>query len=123
MLRFDIPKWNEYTTTLISEEDVYDDENNDYGIEEKVHVTCLYGLHDDTNVELLQQQLIPTSEINVNFNSIDIFESGNYDVVKFSVSSDQLNEINKTLTNEFDYQTDFPDYNPHVTIAYVKRNG
>ena len=50
-----------------------------------------------------------------------LFENPKYDVLKFDVISPLLNKINKKLTKELPYTSDFPDYHAHCTIAYIKK--
>jgi hypothetical protein len=49
-----------------------------------------------------------------------LFENEKYDVLKFEVVGDNLHETNADL-KKFPHTTSFPDYNPHLTIAYLKK--
>ena len=60
--------------------------------------------------------------INLSLLGVDIFPGGDskpYDVVKFKVQSQDLTELNK-LCKELPNDETFPNYVPHITIAYVK---
>ena len=52
---------------------------------------------------------------------ISLFENPEFDVVKLEVNkTPKLEEIYKNLS-EFPNSNQFPDYKPHITIAYVKK--
>jgi len=58
----------------------------------------------------------------LNLKKISIFENDNFDVVKFDIIGDsktKLNKMNAKLV-KLPHTTDYPDYHPHTTIAYVK---
>jgi 2'-5' RNA ligase len=59
--------------------------------------------------------------IKITTKNITHFETPDYDVVKFDVKSKDLVKLNKLLTDSFEFTTDYPDYHPHMTIAYVKK--
>lgn len=105
----------------INEEDLYNNENNEYGIEIEPHCTILYGIHDD---EVTEEEIIDTLKLfklfDVAFDKISAFENENYDVLKFDLNADSLHLLNKIICLLFPYTTSFPDYHPHCTIAYLK---
>jgi tRNA nucleotidyltransferase/poly(A) polymerase len=119
MLFFDIPKWN-IITSKIKNDDLYNVEG--YGIEDEPHVTILYGINNNISekdvLNLVEKLVKP--DIEVNIESIDCFENDEFDVVKFNVNSELLHKLNFVLTKKFDYRNNYPDYKPHMTIAYVK---
>ena len=58
MLYFSFSNWKEFVRNLIKEEDIYDDEENDFGYEDEPHCTILYGLHHyDSIVEDIKPYL------------------------------------------------------------------
>jgi len=124
MLYFKISKgnWKEFQS-MIDDEDVYtEDGDQGYGREDEPHVTILYGLHDDipdSTIEDLIDEIKPTKLV---LKEISIFENEKFDVVKFDitgVSEGRLSKMNAKFV-ELPHTTDFPDYHPHATIAYVK---
>jgi 2'-5' RNA ligase len=118
-LKNKISNWNE-VLKYIDPADIYDDETKDYGLEHNPHVTLLYGLKNEISVNYLKDYLgYLTSNIEIKLVGISIFENDNYDVVKFTVESDDLKQINKKLNKLPNKQT-YPEYVPHITIAYVK---
>lgn len=125
MLYFDIPNWNK-VTDIISPSDIYNKPG--YGIETGPHVTLLFGFHDDQiDVNDLKKVIKKYADrpIEVRARGISLFQSDKspYDVVKFDIECSILHKINKEL-RKFPHTSSFPDYHPHMTIAYVnKGNG
>ena len=120
LIRLDIPNWKEITS-MVDIEDVYDPSGDPHGIEENPHVTILFGLLgsiDDSDViSIINKYKYKNIEIDIN--GISAFTGKEFDVVKFSVNKTQIlqdffNELSK-LPNS----NEFPNYTPHVTIAYV----
>jgi 2'-5' RNA ligase len=112
----------------INKDDLYIDEEDDIeGLENKHHVTVLYGIHDkekytlDYILSLLPKKDRILDNINVSFNNIDIFENEKFDVLKINVTSNTLKNINKILKEKLDYTSKFEGYNAHLTIAYLKK--
>jgi 2'-5' RNA ligase/AraC-like DNA-binding protein len=121
MLNFDIKKWKEITS-IIEEDDVYDEPT--FGVETEPHVTILYGFHEEVTAkeveDLLKEKHDPADDIEIELLGISHFETPKYDVVKFDVKSDKLTELNK-LVKKLPFTSDYPDYQPHMTISYVKK--
>ncbi len=106
----------------IDKDDIYDNDDKEYGLEIEPHCTLLYGILDDKVEEeeildLLYLINCPTVEA-VN---ISVFENDEYDVVKFDVESKYLNVLNKVIESTFDNENKYPDYHAHSTIAYCKK--
>tara|TARA_R110000796_G_scaffold162503_2_gene279287 strand:- start:4245 stop:5102 length:858 start_codon:yes stop_codon:yes gene_type:complete len=124
MLYFKVNKedWDKIQS-LIADEDLYEEDGDQsYGREDDPHVTILYGLHadvPDSKIEELVDEIRPTK---LTLKKISIFENDKYDVVKFDivgVSEGKLIDMNAKFV-KLPHTTDFPDYHPHSTIAYVK---
>jgi 2'-5' RNA ligase len=124
MLYFNIDKssWGNIQD-LIDEEDIYtEDGDQTFGRETEPHVTILYGLHasiPDSDIKELIDNIKPSKLV---LKEISIFENDKFDVVKFDVtgvSKGRVSKLNKKFT-ELPHTTDYPDYHPHTTIAYVK---
>jgi 2'-5' RNA ligase len=118
MLQFSIPNWDSILDN-IDEDDIFDNEENEYGLEYEPHVTILYGFHDDTDIDKLKS-MIPDKEFSVELTGVSAFKSKECDILKFDVKSTELFELNKICINNFNYTNEFPDYNPHMTITYLK---
>lgn len=126
MLKFPDQGWDEACKTLISEEDLYKDAEGGYGFETDPHITVLYGFDQKYTGEEVQESLnnfLSTNPIRVRLKGISCFENENrpYDVVKWDVESEDLELLNSYLKTQFDYESEFDQYIPHMTIAYVNK--
>jgi len=106
----------------IKKEDLYTEKDNDkYGIEKECHITLLYGLHKkvtDEDVEnIIDKYKLPAK---VKILDVSLFENEKFDVLKFNVSCRLLHSINKKLKT-LPFTSEYPDYKPHLTIAYIKK--
>lgn len=121
MIYLDIPNWNEIIS-FINPEDIYRPEDPSKGLETDPHITVLYGLHDtvsDSDIQEVVNQ-IDSSRLNLKINGVGVFENKDFDVVKFNVESEYLHQMN-SMFRALPYSSDYPDYKPHITIAYVKQ--
>lgn len=106
----------------IEEEDLYTDpEDPSYGREMEPHVTILYGLHGDIPDEEIEEEIKKIKMPEIEFKGISSFDSKEFDVLKFDVKSSDLTKLNKKFA-EFPHTSKFPDYHPHCTIAYLKKD-
>ena len=111
--------WNAMAN--IREEDVYAPEGErDYGIQpyDEAHVTILYGLHSDIPDETIEELVNKMTAPEISLKNISLFQNENFDVVKFDVEGEDLHEMNGMFA-KLPHTTDYPDYHPHCTIAYV----
>jgi 2'-5' RNA ligase len=102
----------------IPDEEVSDDDDTQ-GREDNPHITILYGIVDDAPqqvIDLFQGK----PQVKATLGKVTLFENDDYDVVKISVESEDLAEFQKILWDEVEHESDYPEYKPHVTIAYVK---
>jgi 2'-5' RNA ligase len=104
----------------ISENDILED-FRDSG---EPHVTILFGFHlDETNYKDIAEDcknLIKQPIDDIRIINISTFENEEYDVLKFTVESETLTSLNNYFRNTYPYTNNFPDYNPHITIDYLK---
>ena len=91
----------------------------DDGREDNIHVTVKYGLHT-VDPFAVRDYLMQQKPIKAILGKTSIFESDSHDVVKLDVHSPQLHALNKTIADNFAVTDTYPEYIPHVTIAYVK---
>lgn len=124
MLDSKIPEWEEIHLSGIDPKDIYIDPNDDdYGLEENPHMTLLWGIHEDeidpeAIMDIIEQDL---DRVQVEIKNISIFENESYDVVKYEVPvTPQIQKYRNMLENSLPNTQTFPDFNPHITIAYVK---
>jgi len=119
MLYFNFPEINKIHNS-IKPEHLYEEESDrSYGIEDEPHCTLLYGLHNGVGLNEVKQLLNDIQFGQCKVGNASLFQNPKYDVLKFDVSGKGLHEANKALTT-LPYSTDYPDYHPHLTIAYLK---
>lgn len=120
MLNLSCPKLNSIQSQ-IDKKDLYEDDTDKYGIEQEQHITLLYGTHKEVTKEqvegILNQFDFPKS---IKGEKVSIFENEKYDVLKFDVEKKYLSPINKKLKT-LPYTNEYPEYKPHMTIAYLKK--
>lgn len=121
MLFFDIAKWDNFLSTIESD-DVYKI-NNEFGLETEPHVTILYGFNSNVNnndVFDLYKENFELKPIEINVDGISIFENDEFDVIKMDVNSKTLTKMNSVMSNLSNTKT-YPNYHTHITLAYVKK--
>ncbi len=103
----------------IPDADLYTDDN--MGREDTPHITVLYGIvtqEADEVIEVLAEE----GPAKATLGKISLFEnSDDYDVVKIDIESEDLSRLNKLLADNLENENDFPEYKPHITIAYVEQ--
>ena len=121
MLYFKFPELFELQKS-IDPGDVYTEEGDiKYGFEDEPHCTLLYGLHKEVTLNKVREVIdsYTFSPKPLKAFNISCFKNEKYDVLKFEVEGEILYNINNEL-KQFPYTSDFPDYHPHLTIAYLK---
>jgi len=123
MMDADIKNWNEFHTAGIEEDDVYIKPYDDsYGLEENPHVTILYGIHEEEvdpqrMADLIEYYMKP---VTLTVTEIGVFEGKEYDVVKYDLPLTGQLQKYRDLFSQIPNTQSYPDYHPHMTIAYVK---
>jgi len=116
--------WMAKIKSIVKKDDLYiDPSDNSYGYNKNPHITILYGIHEDeTDKDKIIEDIKTTLEpIETKIKEISIFENDEYDVVKFDIPvTKQLKKYRKHFLKYPNTQT-FPDFHPHMTIAYVKK--
>lgn len=121
MLHLNIPNWEDIIKR-VDEEDLYDPTNPTHGYETYPHITIIFGIHSTVKDEDVVRVFdgIESSDFDINIDGIECFENKENDVVKMTVRSKKLTELNNELS-KLPHTSNFPDYNPHMTIAFVKK--
>lgn len=95
--------------------------NPNFGREDDTHVTLLYGIHTE-NHKIFDFWISGEKPFNCKLGKIDVLTKSNYfDVLVVSVDCDELYALNSKLRQVVDYTDSFPEYIPHVTIAYINK--
>lgn len=121
MVYFDFPYVNELHK-WISPEHVHTEEgDNSFGLETEPHTTLLFGLHANEVDDAKVLSLCKSKQIgDLVLHNASLFENEKYDVLKYDVDNQVVYEINRALS-QLPHTTNFPDYHPHSTVAYLKK--
>jgi 2'-5' RNA ligase len=124
MLYFDFPEMNKIHDA-IDPQDLYEEEGDrTFGLEDEPHITLLYGLKDSVTVDQVTEIVDGFTFGPCILHNASLFKN-EYDVLKFDVRYPTkggafLHKCNKALTT-LPYQSNYPHYHPHMTIAYLKK--
>lgn len=106
----------------VSDDILYIEKNDSsYGKENEPHITVLYGIKNNSDYFKIQQMLKSFGPIKIKIGEISKFEADDYDVIKMSIESKKLHILHNLLKNKIDNDFSYPDYNPHMTLAYVRK--
>lgn len=121
MVHLNIPNWYDFLSK-INPNELYQTENDRYGLETEPHCTILYGIHSDVNdqdvIDLFSG--LKKSDFDLKIDGVDCFYNQEYDVLKLNVQSEKLHELNG-LCKSLPYTSQYPDYKPHITLAYLQK--
>ena len=100
-----------------------DDPRESYGLETTPHVTLLFGLLNDLDYFPIRQLVGGFEPFDLTVGEISSFRNPEkpYDVLKMTVVSPKLVELHDIIKSKFKNKESFPDYKPHLTLAYVKK--
>lgn len=117
---YDSKLWEKFQD-IIDADDLYEPKDETgYGKETEPHVTILYGLHTDIPDSDIKAEIDKIKKPSLKMGKVSFFENAKFDVLKFDVESDDLHKLNKKF-RKFPFTSDYPEYHPHCTIAYVKK--
>jgi 2'-5' RNA ligase len=119
MLYFNFPEIYKIQDA-INPKDLYEEEGDrSFGFEEEPHTTLLFGLHEEVIVEDVRKVLDNFTFSTCTLLNASLFENPDYDVLKFDVKGENLHAANAALA-QYPHTTNFPDYHPHLTVAYLQ---
>jgi len=106
----------------IPDEVIYDTNDHEYGRETNIHTTVAYGIDPKTDLDDLAANLWYWEQpVKVKLGKVSKFEQDGYDVIKVDVDSHDLHDLNRQIEMNLGLPGNtFPDYKPHLTLAYVK---
>lgn len=108
---------------LIKDEDIYTEDT--FGREEKPHVTVFYGLKEDKKIEIQDyMKTLPPAKIKLGEISYFRNDNKNYDVMIVEIIdiNKSLFKVHDHIKNNYRNDWSYPEYAPHATIAYVKKD-
>lgn len=125
MLDFTTPEFIRRLQGRIKENELYMPKNPEhnwsYGIEGETHVTLAPCLDNDIPVANIRRLLLPIDNYKVMLGDVSMFDCKDYDVLKCRAVCDELYETYDRISAEFEIHSEYKEYNPHVTIAYMKK--
>lgn len=122
MIGYDKPEMIQELQNAIPYEELYTEEDNDdYGVEDNTHVTLVPCLDRHMNVDDLKKEVKELNKYAILLSNISKFETDNYDVLKCDVGSFNLFDSNKKICSKFPTFSEYKEYHPHMTIAYLKK--
>lgn len=122
MIDYEMPEIIRSLHDEIPDEELYLNEEypNDYGREMKTHLTLVPCLPNDCDINMIKSMLRPLSEYAILLTNVSAFENDEYDVLKCDAASDIVTGTNKRICDVLPTFTEYKDYHPHVTVAYMK---
>ena len=106
--------------TIIPQSILYTKSDDDsYGYDNEPHVTLKFGYAPDLTKQDLITILKGVKPFNVTLHSLSQFNNDDFDVIKFDAESPVLRNL-RSKADAFPNQDQYPEYNPHMTLAYVK---
>jgi hypothetical protein len=91
-----------------------------FGREDEAHVTVLYGIHDK-DPHKIQRLVKGFGPVNASLGKMNVFANEKYDVVVIDVESKELKDLYTLMADNIVHTNRYRRYNPHITIAFVKR--
>lgn len=89
------------------------------GKELNPHVTIKFGLHTN-DAEEVRKEIQDLSPVAIQIGKASCFKADTHDVVKLDILSDGLHDLNGRVSERLECTDTYPDYKPHITLAYVK---
>ena len=125
MLYADFPKMQALHEEIENEDVYVNPDDSTFGLETEPHVTLLYGLHEEVSTEQVAEVIEKHSFGQFIAYNPSLFQNEQYDVLKFDIrypikGGAFLEKCNQDLS-QFPHTTSFPDYHPHMTVAYIKK--
>lgn len=112
----------EFLLSKIDSEDIYIDPDDPiFGLEKDAHVTVLYGFPKQEDPSRIFDIAGLVKKPEVLLTKISHFNNDKYDVLKFDVKSPQIVSAHFRIKDLIKVDTDYPDFHPHLTIAYLKK--
>ncbi len=95
----------------------------DKGVERDSHITCKYGLPAGTDARELTNLLVDVQPFGVRLHRTTVFQKEDCDVLVIELDPLEcwaLVGLNSLISEKIDCEDSYPDFRPHVTLAYLK---
>ena len=113
-------KVKEYAAS-IPDKFIFETNDGEMGRERNPHITIKYGLHT-TDLKDIMEVLDGQGPLRATVGRVTSFLTPKSIVLKISVQSQDLVVLNKKVCRQLDYTDTYPEYKPHITIAYLKKS-
>ena len=95
------------------------------GRETQLHITIAYGMNS-CDMEKVREVVEMFGPIQIEFGPVSFFRNGPEseapsDVCFVKILSEELEALHYGLRELFEFSTKYPDYPPHMTLAYIKK--
>ena len=94
------------------------------GLQQLFHIALLYGVKpkDKDRISETVKEFMDSNEVSARTGDIEYFDNKDegHTAIVLRVESDGLKELHNKLKEEFDNEDKYPEYKPHVCIAYIK---
>lgn len=107
----------------VKDKDLYLDpeEDRSYGREDEMHCTVLYGIHDK-KATATKKVLKNEKPFEISLGKVSMFTNPEkFDVLKVEVIGKKLHTLHNLLRDNLEVTESYPEYKPHITIAYLKK--
>src|SRR5690606_33992696 len=90
------------------------------------HLTVLYGFDaskmNTGRLKFVVNEFLKDNPISIQADRVGVF-SNDQDIIKINVEdlNGNLTRLNRLVKDQFDYENDYPDYKPHITVAYAQK--
>lgn len=94
------------------------------GREQVPHTTVLFGLENENDLFPLRSYFKEQEPFKFRIGPIKAFRNADkpYDVLVAEIQSEDLERHHWHIRDNFRTKTSFPDYKPHLTLAYIQKN-
>ena len=106
---------------MIPSSDLYEPDDQK-GMIQDPHVTVLFGLHNQKPSLELINFIESYPRFVVQLGLVSLFKNETFDVVKVDVNCPDLHVLHSQIKELMPNTQTFPEYIPHSTIAYVKKD-
>ena len=109
----------------IDKDKLYDGEDEpgwtENGLQKLFHTTILFGVKDNVKDEV--KKVFDTHKpVHIETMGVEYFDTNpDFDVVIVRCKSEELTKIHNELKDTLENKDSYPNYKPHITIAYLKK--
>lgn len=107
----------------IPDKNLHNNAKDTKGREDEIHCTLLYGITSPEPDDKILSIFKKVKPFKVRLGLVTLFrDKPDYDVVKIEAESSDLQKLHYEVENSAGVISDFPTYQSHCTIGYVKKN-